>query len=61
MIVSLALDDRRKPTVSRADPPVIPVTDEISPNENLQLDAVSFPNEALILFVRINRTTSFGV
>ena len=36
MIVSLALDDRRKPTISRADPPVIPVTDEISPNENLQ-------------------------
>lgn len=36
MVVSLALDHRRKPTVSRADPPVIPVTDEISPNENLQ-------------------------
>ena len=35
-VVSLALDHRRKPTVSRADPPVIPVTDEISPNENLQ-------------------------
>ena len=28
---------RRKPTVGRADPPVVPVTDEISPNKNSQL------------------------
>ena len=28
---------------------------------SLILDAVSFPKDALMLFVRINRTTSFGV
>ena len=36
MVVSLSLNYRRKPTIGRADPPVIPVTDEVSPNENLQ-------------------------
>ena len=30
MVVSLSLNYRRKPTVGRADPPVIPVTDEVS-------------------------------
>lgn len=33
---SLTLNHRRKPTVGRADPPVVPVTDEISPNKNFQ-------------------------
>ena len=37
MVVSLTLNHRRKPTVGRADPPVVPVTDEISPNKNSQL------------------------
>lgn len=36
MVVSLTLNHRRKPTVGRADPPVVPVTDEISPNKNFQ-------------------------
>ena len=31
LVVSLTLNHRRKPTVGRADPPVVPVTDEISP------------------------------
>ena len=37
LVVSLTLNHRRKPTVGRADPPVVPVTDEISPNKNSQL------------------------
>ena len=37
MVVSLTLNHRRKPTVGGADPPVVPVTDEISPNKNSQL------------------------
>ena len=36
MVVSLTLNHRGKPTVGRADPPVVPVTDEISPNKNFQ-------------------------
>lgn len=36
LVVSLTLNHRRKPTVGRADPPVVPVTDEISPNKNFQ-------------------------
>ena len=35
-IISLPLDHRRKPLIGRAYPPVVPITDEISPDEGFR-------------------------
>ena len=35
-IISLPPDHRRKPVIGRANPPVVPITDEISPDEGFQ-------------------------
>ncbi len=35
-IISLPLDHRRKPLIGRAYSPVVPITDEISPDEGFQ-------------------------
>ena len=36
LIVLMPFDHGRNPAIGRADPPVIPVTDEISPDESFK-------------------------